>query len=107
MLVLLYADPNGDLRVVITIRAKTLSSCTYLDRPCFQGAADVLHDMPVALTCSPPFWGCISDAGEAALPGGTFRIDIKRNERMKKKGETQKERRRRKNRKINRAAYPK
>lgn len=27
MLLLLYADPNGDLRVVITIRAKTLSSC--------------------------------------------------------------------------------
>lgn len=27
MLVLLYADQRGDLRVVLTIRAKTLSSC--------------------------------------------------------------------------------
>lgn len=30
VLLLLYADPHGDLRIVITIRAKTLSSCTYL-----------------------------------------------------------------------------
>jgi hypothetical protein len=30
VLILLYADLQGDLRVVITIRAKTLSSCTYL-----------------------------------------------------------------------------
>lgn len=30
VLILLYADPNGNLRVVITMRAKTLSSCTYL-----------------------------------------------------------------------------
>lgn len=29
MLLLLYADRNGDLRVVITIRAKTLSSCRF------------------------------------------------------------------------------
>ncbi|KAJ5930020.1 hypothetical protein N7466_005513 [Penicillium verhagenii] len=29
VLLLLYADSKGDLRVVITIRAKTLSSCTY------------------------------------------------------------------------------
>lgn len=29
VLLLLYADPNGDLKIVITIRAKTLSSCTY------------------------------------------------------------------------------
>jgi len=30
VLILLYVDPNGNLRVVITMRAKTLSSCTYL-----------------------------------------------------------------------------
>jgi 8-oxo-dGTP pyrophosphatase MutT (NUDIX family) len=30
VLILLYADPDGNLRVVITMRAKTLSSCTYL-----------------------------------------------------------------------------
>ena len=29
VLVLLYADPKGDLRIVLTIRAKTLSSCRY------------------------------------------------------------------------------
>ncbi|KAJ5153380.1 uncharacterized protein N7482_009858 [Penicillium canariense] len=33
VLILLYADPKGDLRVVITIRAKTLSSCAYLPFP--------------------------------------------------------------------------
>lgn len=34
MLVLLYADQNGDLRVVLTIRAKTLSSCKFLSLLC-------------------------------------------------------------------------
>lgn len=59
MLLLLYADPNGDLRVVITIRAKTLSSCMLCSllrsvlfgwfggQPCFQGVVLVLvlHDL--------------------------------------------------------------
>lgn len=37
VLLLLYADRNGDLRVVVTIRAKTLSSCMFwLVQPCFQ-----------------------------------------------------------------------
>ena len=30
MLILLYADARGDLKVVLTERAKTLSSCGYL-----------------------------------------------------------------------------
>ena len=30
VLVLLYADPKGDLRVVLTMRAKTLSSCKFV-----------------------------------------------------------------------------
>lgn len=51
VLLLLYADRNGDLRVVITIRAKTLSSCMFwLDQPCSQGLVAVLHDMRTALT---------------------------------------------------------
>jgi hypothetical protein len=29
VLLLLYADQNGDLRAVLTIRAKTLSSCEF------------------------------------------------------------------------------
>ena len=29
VLLLLYADQKGDLRVVLTIRAKTLSSCMF------------------------------------------------------------------------------
>lgn len=38
VLLLLYADRNGNLRIVITMRAKTLRSCTYS----FSG---LLHDM--------------------------------------------------------------
>lgn len=33
VLLLLYADRKGDLRVVLTIRAKTLSSCMSLPLP--------------------------------------------------------------------------
>lgn len=55
MLLLLYADPNGDLRVVITIRAKTLSSCMLCSVLCcsvgfcgpalFSGLVLVLYDI--------------------------------------------------------------
>jgi hypothetical protein len=59
VLLLLYADPQGDLRIVITIRAKTLRSCRYLpkrktktkkkkDQPCFQVcAADAARHAPL------------------------------------------------------------
>lgn len=45
VLILLFADAKGDLKVVVTIRAKTLSSCKskgveYVDQPCFR-----VHDM--------------------------------------------------------------
>lgn len=54
VLILLYADRNGNLRVVITMRAKTLSSCRSSVLTTAQHADPGL------------------DAGEAALPGGTF-----------------------------------
>ncbi|KAL4897668.1 NUDIX hydrolase domain-like protein [Aspergillus ambiguus] len=45
VLVLLYADPNGDLRVVLTIRAKTLSS--YAGQAALPGGrADTLEETP-------------------------------------------------------------
>ena len=72
VLLLLYADAQGELRVVITIRAKTLSSCTYpepkasyhvrvmqlhnwrpdsvaVGPPCSQGPGELMHDMRVML----------------------------------------------------------
>ncbi|KAJ5219998.1 hypothetical protein N7468_009202 [Penicillium chermesinum] len=45
VLILLYADPNGDLRVVITIRAKTLSSYAG-DAALPGGRADTLSETP-------------------------------------------------------------
>jgi hypothetical protein len=52
VLLLLYADPQGDLRIVITIRAKTLRSCRYLPKqnkkkasPVFRSLQPTLHDM--------------------------------------------------------------
>ncbi|QKX57504.1 uncharacterized protein TRUGW13939_04618 [Talaromyces rugulosus] len=53
VLLLLYADPNGDLKVVLTIRAKTLSSCELSD-----------------FLFSPVFALFVLLAGHAAFPGG-------------------------------------
>lgn len=61
VLLLLYADRNGELRVVITIRAKTLSSCmccpfvspdflAVWTSPVFRASLLVLHDMRTVLT---------------------------------------------------------
>lgn len=59
VLILLYADHLGDLKVVLTIRAKTLSSCT---------------SVPSWLESESNYWKLTVttyiDAGQAALPGG-------------------------------------
>lgn len=92
MLVLLYADQRGDLRVVLTIRAKTLSSCkSYMCFFCACLLCFVLWNhffivwavqllLRVGDSSIPRYaWLALdgssanvnrTDAGQAALPGG-------------------------------------
>lgn len=57
MLLLLYADPRGDLKTVLTIRAKTLNSCRFLSRDELEALANCVYIY-------------IAVAGHAAFPGG-------------------------------------
>ncbi|KAJ6114561.1 hypothetical protein N7486_000339 [Penicillium sp. IBT 16267x] len=71
VLLLLYADAKGDLRVVITMRAKTLSS--------WLPYADMLHDMRTALTFALLFFRAAFQMQEMRLyqepNGGVDRVD--------------------------------
>ena len=59
-MILLYSDRHGELRVVLTMRAKTLRSCTSSLEERHEVIADE-HDH--------------EDSGQAALPGGKSELN--------------------------------
>ena len=63
VLILLFADRHGDLKVILTLRANTLNSCN--------------RTLPIEVSYNDLSLTEAVDAGQVSFPGGMYRISLK------------------------------